>query len=166
MAKRDTDTTVTQSLLDRLIDNEPNLAADPYIVRAESVRRLKTALRRDLEWLLNSRRSPDEVGEDFPELSHSLFNYGLPDFSSLSINSPKDKDRLLLVLEATVAVFEPRLRDIRVTMVETAQGETSRTLRFQIEGLLMMDPAPEQVSFDTMLQLTSGEYQIRGDRSA
>ena len=39
-------------------------------------------------------------------------------------------------------------------------------LLFQIEGLLQMDPAPEQVSFDTTLQLSSGEYQIRGERSA
>jgi hypothetical protein len=29
-----------------------------------------------------------------------------------------------------------------------------------------MDPVAEQVSFDTVLQLTSGEYQIRGERGA
>ena len=28
-----------------------------------------------------------------------------------------------------------------------------------------MDPAPEQVTFDTVLKLSSGEYQIKGDRS-
>ena len=39
-------------------------------------------------------------------------------------------------------------------------------LRFQIEGMLMMDPAPEQVSFDTVLQIASGEYQVKGDGSA
>ena len=27
-----------------------------------------------------------------------------------------------------------------------------------------MDPAPEQVTFDTVLNLSSGEYQIKGDR--
>jgi hypothetical protein len=32
--------------------------------------------------------------------------------------------------------------------------------------MLQMDPAPEQVSFDTVLQLSSGEYQIRGERGA
>jgi type VI secretion system protein ImpF len=35
-------------------------------------------------------------------------------------------------------------------------------LRFQIEGLLIMDPAPEHISFDTVLQLASGEYQVKG----
>jgi type VI secretion system protein ImpF len=36
-------------------------------------------------------------------------------------------------------------------------------LRFQIEALLKMDPAPEQVLFDTLLQLNSGEYQVKGE---
>jgi hypothetical protein len=29
-----------------------------------------------------------------------------------------------------------------------------------------MDPAPEHVSFDTVLQLTSGEYQVKGEPGA
>jgi len=36
-------------------------------------------------------------------------------------------------------------------------------LRFQIQGLLRIDPAPERVTFDTVLELTSGEYQVKGD---
>jgi type VI secretion system protein ImpF len=40
----------------------------------------------------------------------------------------------------------------------------ARTLRFVIEGLLRIDPAPEHISFDTTLELTSGEYAVKGDR--
>jgi hypothetical protein len=29
-----------------------------------------------------------------------------------------------------------------------------------------MDPDPEQVVFDTVLELSSGEYQVRGGRGA
>ncbi len=166
MAKTDQDQTVTQSLLDRLIDREPQSGSDAYTSRAQSVRLLKASLRRDLEWLLNTRRTPDEVGDEYPELSKSLFNYGLPDFSTFSMHSPKDKNKLLLTLESAVAVFEPRLKDVKVSLVDTASAGQTRMLRFQIEGMLMMDPSPEQVSFDTVLQLTSGEYQIRGERSA
>jgi type VI secretion system protein ImpF len=165
MAKPDSDLTVTPSLIDRLIDRDSDASSDPYTTRSQSVRQLKAALRRDLEWLLNTRRNPDAAPESMAELSHSLYNYGLPDFSSLSLNSPRDRGQLLVQLEKTVAIFEPRLRDVRVTMVETPGGN-SRTVHFQIEGLLQMDPAPEQVSFDTTLQLSSGEYQIRGERSA
>jgi type VI secretion system protein ImpF len=165
MARSDTDYTVTQSLVDRLIDRDPKTPADPAITRAQSVRQLKAALRRDLEWLLNSRRNPDAAPESMAELSQSLYNFGLPDFSSMSLNSPKDRSHLLAELENTVALFEPRLKDIKVSLVETP-GVNTRMLHFQIEGMLMMDPAPEQISFDTVLQLTSGEYQIRGERSA
>ncbi|HLJ13776.1 MAG TPA: type VI secretion system baseplate subunit TssE [Bryobacteraceae bacterium] len=165
MTKPESESTVTQSLVDRLIDKEPQSNSDAYVTRPQSVRQLKANLRRDLEWLLNSRQNPDAVSEGFPDLSRSLYNYGLPDFSALSLNSPKDRNWLLRYLATTVETFEPRLREVRVSLLETPNS-TARVLRFQIEALLMMDPAPEQVSFDTVLQLTSGEYQIRGERSA
>lgn len=165
MARQDNERTVTPSLLDRLIDRDPKQPADPPITRQQSVRNLKASLRRDLEWLLNTRRNPDEVPDAYRELSRSLYNYGLPDVTSLSLNSPKDRVRLLRALEATISMFEPRLDQIKVTAVETATSNINltRVLRFQIEGLLKMDPAPEQVSFDTVLQLISGEYQVKGE---
>jgi type VI secretion system protein ImpF len=156
---------VTPSLLDRLIDREPRQLDDSQTSRAQSVRHLKAALRRDLEWLLNTRRNPEEAPDSMVELSQSLYNYGLPDFAAVSLSNFADRDWLLVEVERSVALFEPRLRDVRVTFLE-APGVASRTLHFQIEGLLQMDPAPEQVSFDTILQLTSGDYQIRGEQSA
>jgi type VI secretion system protein ImpF len=164
MAKSDSSRTVTQSLLDRLIDEKPR-EADAPMSRAQSVRNLKESLKHDLEWLLNTRRNPDAAPDSMQELSQSLFNYGLPDFSSLSVSSTRDRDRLLVELERTVALFEPRLKDIRVTLTTETLGY-SRVLNFQIEGMLQMDPAPEQVSFDTVLQLASGEYKVRGERGA
>lgn len=164
-ARSGPDLTVTQPLLDRLIDNEPSAGFDAAVSRAQSVRMLKAAVRRDLEWLLNTRRTPEPAPESMKELSRSLFNYGLPDFSSVSVNSPRDRDRLVLELENALALFEPRLKDIRVSLVETQSGY-SRILRFQIEGTLDMDPVVEHIAFDTLLQLNSGEYQVRGDGGA
>jgi len=58
-----------------------------------------------------------------------------------------------------VKQFESRLANVRVLPVEeTATG--TRSLHFRIEGLLLMDPAPEHISFDTVLELTSGEYEV------
>ena len=165
MARLDPDLTVTQPLLDRLIDKEPKIAADNSVSRAQSVRLLKAAIRRDLEWLLNTRRIPDAAPESMAQLSQSLYNYGLPDFSALTVSSPRDKDRLLLELENSVALFEPRLKDVRISLVET-QGGYTRILHFQIEGMLQMDPIAEAVSFDTVLSLTNGEYQVKGERGA
>ena len=89
--------------------------SDPYRSRSASVRGFKAALRRDLEWLLNTRRNPNAAPDSMAELSQSLFNYGLPDFSSLvATNAPKDRQKLLVEVERTVALFEPRLRNMRV----------------------------------------------------
>jgi type VI secretion system protein ImpF len=165
MARQDSEILVTQPLLDRLIDREPKLAGDPAITRAQSVRTLKAALRRDLEWLLNSRRVVEPAPAAFEELNKSLYHYGLPDFSSMTVQSPKDRARLLRELERSIELFEPRLRNVRVVPIETP-GASIRALRFQIEGMLMMDPAPELVSFDTLLQISSGECVVKGDRSA
>src|SRR5665213_1616839 len=166
MARPDADQPVTQPLIDRLIDREKDrdkaaIPPDPYRTRSASVRGLKAALRRDLEWLLNTRRNPYAAPDSMEEVSQSLYNYGLPDFSSMSSDSPKDRQRLLVEVERTIALFEPRLRNIRVMLIE---GSGARALRFQIEGSLQMDPSPEHISFDGELQLASGEYQLRGER--
>jgi type VI secretion system protein ImpF len=142
------------------------VGVEGQLTRRESVRALKASLRRDLEWLLNTRRTPEEVPEAYAELSNSLYNYGLPDFTSYSFSNPKDKTRLLRLIEATVRTFEPRLMGVKVTPIEVGDNNLKRVLRFQIEGLLKMDPAPELVSFDTVLQLTSGEYQVKGEPGA
>lgn len=162
MARSDADIAVTPSILDRLIDLDPRSPADAPTSRTQSVRQLKASLRRDLEWLLNTRRNPDEVPENYEQVFRSLYNYGLPDVTALSLNSLRDRQRVLRTIEVAIAIFEPRLTNVRVRAVENASGGP-RVLRFQIEALLQMDPAPEQIFFDTLLQLSSGEYQVKGE---
>jgi type VI secretion system protein ImpF len=166
MPRSDADPLVTQSVLDRLIDKEPLNSADPSITRAQTVRLLKGALRRDLEWLLNTRRIADRLEAEHVELASSVYHYGLPDVTALSFASPKDRVKLLRSLESTIRAFEPRLMNVKVIPVDNSETGSRQILRFQVEGLLKMDPAPEQISFDTVLQLSSGEYQVKGDRSA
>jgi type VI secretion system protein ImpF len=165
MARMQTGLAITLSVLDRLIDLDPRTSAEAPAARAQSVRELKTSVRRDLEWLLNSRRIAVEPPESLRELNRSLYMYGLPDFSAFNIGSPKDQSRLTRILQGAVKVFEPRLANVRVVPGEiTAVG--TRKVRFRIEGLLMMDPAPEHISFDTVLQLNNGEYKVQGGPDA
>jgi type VI secretion system protein ImpF len=165
MARWETEETVTQSVLERLIDLDPAAQTDPPQTRSQSVRQLKATLRRDLEWLLNTRQIAGGVPEDFPELEGSLYGYGLPDVSNLSGSSIRDRNRLLRILESTITAFEPRLSGVKVSLVESGSN-SGRQLRFQIEALLLMDPVPEQISFDTILELSSGEYQVKGEQNA
>jgi type VI secretion system protein ImpF len=124
------------------------------------LRELKAALRRDLEWLLNTRRTIDASPASLKELERSLYNYGLPDVSSLYLRSTNDQALLLESIKAAIDIFEPRLLNIKVTL-EPATDDT-RVIRFAIEGLLRMDPAPEHVYFDTVLEPMSGQYQVKG----
>ena len=151
---------VTLSVLDRLLDNEPKNTAEAQLTRAQSVRQLKESLRRDLEWLLNTRRIAFPPEDALRELNRSVYVYGLPDFTGYKMSTPAEQTRLLRRLEIAVKLFEPRLANIKVAPVEAGLF-TSRRLRLRIEGLLLIDPAPEHVTFDTVLELTSGHYEVQ-----
>jgi type VI secretion system protein ImpF len=161
MAKSDPEVSVQQPLLDRLIDLEPASGVEPPQTRAMAVRSLKEAVRRDLEWLLNTRRTSLDMPKLYHELSRSVFLYGLPDLSSVSLHSFQDEVQLLGVIEKTIATFEPRLSHVKVTPQETLDRR-ERMLHFQIDALLMVDPAPESISFDTVLNVDRGACEVKG----
>lgn len=166
MPRAESDQLVSQSLLDRLTNLEPNLAADPPMTRAQSIRLLKQALRRDLEWLFNSRANADCPPPDvMPEVWNSVYNYGLPDFSNMSMANIHHRISLVKYMERAIAVFEPRLAAVQVRMSDQSY-EAGKVIRFQIDGLLKMDPAPEQICFDTVLDVPSGSYEVKGETSA
>ena len=119
------------------------------------------ALLRDLEWLLNTRRVADAAPDRYPEVQRSVYHFGLPDITSLSGDSEAVRRRLLRQVEDTIETFEPRLEDVRVSPVES-DDENRRRIRFVIEGVLRMEPNPEHVVFDTVLETTSGEFAIGG----
>jgi type VI secretion system protein ImpF len=164
MAKAELERTVQQSVLDRLVDDDPSSQAESPMSRAESVRALKESLRRDLEALLNTRRTAETAPEGLDELAASVYHFGLPDISSMSRDSPETQSRLTRLVEEAVALFEPRLTAIKVVATpddRTRFGE----LRFVIEGTLQLEPVPERISFDTVLEATKG-MQVRGDGHA
>src|SRR5450432_3163528 len=99
MPRWEPEQTVTQSVIERLIDRDPKNTTENPPSRAQSVRLLKASLRRDLEWLLNTRRTPDPAGPEYPEVAKSLHNYGLPDLNSLNWESVRDRSRLARVIE-------------------------------------------------------------------
>ena len=161
MARNETDKGVTQSILDRLMDLEPREPADPQFSRSTTVRQYKTSVRRDLQNLLNTRRIRDQAGDDLPLTKKSLFNIGLPDFTSLTLASPADRKKLTSEIAETIEYFEPRLQSVRVQLVEST-GINTRALNFHIEALLIMDPAPEQITFDAVFEPSRAEYEVRG----
>jgi type VI secretion system protein ImpF len=160
MPRIDEEVRVNLSVLDRLVDFDPDVTSEPPASRSKALRQLKQALRRDLEWLLNSRRVV-EVPEGLPLLADSMLAYGLPDFTNVSVRNTNDQHELTLAIEGTLKRFEPRLEDVVVTVANTSLLE--RAFRFRIEARLRIDPAPEPISFDTTLQIGSGNFAVKGE---
>lgn len=167
MAQREIERTVQPSLLDRLTDHDPRASVDPRVTLSESVRNFKAGIQRDLEWLLNTRRIAEQPPVDwFEELPRSVYYYGVPDITSLSRDSRQTRATLLAQVQDAIARFEPRLTDVQITIIEAEGEQFRRELRFHIEGVLRMDPTPEQIVFDTVLNFASGEYDVAGVRGA
>jgi type VI secretion system protein ImpF len=156
---------VTLSVLDRLIDEEPKSGVEGPMTRSESLRRLKASVRRDLEWLLNAREPVQAPPDGAVELAKSVYCFGLPDLCSMNLISTRNRTDLARVMEGMIAIFEPRLLGTKVTLAPASPGPLPQ-LRFVIEGLLAMDPMPEHISFDTVLDVTGGEYRVRGEPGA
>lgn len=165
MARSHGDATVTLSVLDRLIDREPQSQGEAPLSAAQSVRLNKRAVRRDLGWLLNSRRIPEDPPESLREVNHSVYTFGLQDFSSLTMGSQGDRAKLIRQLAAAIRLFEPRLANVQIIPVETDEVGLQE-LRFRIEALLMMDPKPEPISFDTVIELKSSACRLKGSADA
>lgn len=161
MPPPEADRTVQWSVLDRLIDTEPDSAAEAPLTWAQSVRELKRGVRRDLEWLLNTRRIVEPAPEGLAELRQSLYNYGLPDITSASAESTDSRNWLRRQVEETITLFEPRLTNVRVTVVAGDEAGR-REVRFVVEALLRMEPSPEQVVFDTVLEVASSTFAVAG----
>ncbi|MCB2181947.1 MAG: type VI secretion system baseplate subunit TssE [Desulfobulbaceae bacterium] len=145
------------SILDRLIDREPNVSHEP-VQEGFSAGQIKDAVARDLENLLNTRRSILVPPAPYPEVNNSLFVYGLPDFTSRNPGNVSVRSQLRLEIEKTIARFEPRLKNITVHIDSPASG--SRELKFRITGVLVVDPISEPVVFDTKYDLNRSNYSI------
>jgi type VI secretion system protein ImpF len=166
MARAEHDRPIQQSILDRL--TQDRLTQDRLTAavasetgRRDSVRQLKAAVRRDLEWLLNTRSPALKLPDWAVETRRSAFNYGLPDLTSLSGDSPDDRVKLMRMIEAAVNAFEPRLANVEVSELPAKEG--ARQVRFEVRGFLRIDPAPELVSFDTLLDLGSQTYAVKAE---
>ena len=149
------------SVLDRLIDYEPEVSRESLASRSKNLRQLKQSVRRDLEWLLNTRQRADELAEELKESGDSVVMFGLPDFTTLTMDSAEDQNYIKHEIEEAIRRFEQRLEGV-VVSVEPVLA-TDRVLRFRIDARLKIDPAPEPIVFDTVLQLGTGEYEVRAD---
>jgi type VI secretion system protein ImpF len=156
MARNEPSTGLTPSILDRLLDPE---SEGTSWRRGYTVEQMIDAVRRDLEDLLNSHRTADRLADEFAEVSNSIVTFGLPDLVSTQSTKAIAQERVCASIEDAITRFEPRLTNVRVIPASIADPKVLK-LEFQIQAILRVDPAPE-VSFVTVLQLTTGETTIQ-----
>lgn len=149
---------IQASILDRLVDNEPETTREPVQFRLISINQLKASVVRDLENLLNTKRQINAPPTQYNEVNNSVFAYGLRDFTSQNPKSLSVRQQLRQDIEQTIGRFEPRLRNVSVHIEQP--GQTERNLRFRITGLLVAESAAEPVAFDTYFDVNRGEYTI------
>jgi len=152
------------SLLDRLIDTDPDAPIDPPRSTAETLAALRGSVRADLEALLNARRRWRSWDRQLAELATSPIGYGLPDFSTGAFNNPRRREELRAEVEATIRRFEPRFTNVTVTLSGDFDP-LSVMLRLRIDALLHAEPAPEPVVFDTLVDSSASDIVVRVEES-
>jgi type VI secretion system protein ImpF len=152
MARLKSDTPITQSLMDRLVDSD-----EMPTTRAQSIVMFRNGIKRDVEWLLNSRKAFVPEIESYPLAANSVFTFGLPDVNELP--GGNSASNVLAAISQTLLIHEPRIREPRVSLVRS--DTLARSLRFHVEGKLVLENSEEDISFDTLFEVTSGEYQVK-----
>ena len=153
-------------LLDRLIDDAPEVERDPPLSAAEATALLRRSVRRDIEALLNARRRWRSWPAGYGELAQSPVGYGIADFTAGAFNDPAQRDRLRSEIEQTIRRFEPRLAQVRVVPIDGEDARLAATLRLRIEALLRVEPAPEPIVFDTLVDPATAEIQVKPNAAA
>lgn len=150
------------SLLDRLIDNDSSSSSGGAL-RQASLEEIKSAVARDVEYLLNSRIAwTDEELAGLPNCQTSVLTCGVIDFVGMSLASARDRATVCRAIERAIERHEKRLRNVVVTL-RSQPGDT-QTLVFAIEALLTIHPLREPVSFDALMAPMTGQYSVRKGR--
>jgi type VI secretion system protein ImpF len=147
---------VIPSLLDRLIDESPGSRGSDSAALPE----IKANIRRDLEWLLNTRVMLPAGVRHYPELERSLLNYGLPDFSTVLLGSPEHRDRFRLTVQFAIERLEPRLQQIEVQLSPVGRDH-ERTLYMKIAAVLLVEPEPVPLLFDSRVNPSDRTVKLR-----
>lgn len=149
------------SVLDRLLDDQPEVTRETPASRNQVLRELKAAVGRDLENLLNTRVRCLILPEQANELKQSLVNYGIPDITGAKLGSVQDRNDFCRYLQAIIRQYEPRFKTVSVQPAANPDPQ-DRTFRFRIDALLIAEPAPEPIIFDTELRPGTADFEVKG----
>ena len=147
---------LTPSILDRLIDPE---SAGTAIMTGYSAQKMFDAVLRDLEDLLNTRRTEGVIPKEFDEVQTSIVGYGLPDISSVHATDSGSRQTIAKAIERVIRQYEPRLQAIHVELLNPEDDPIRQSVKFRVDAQLSVDPFPD-IAFDTVLEMGTGQYKV------
>ena len=151
------------ALLDRLVDDAPDLQKEADSQRLMSKQQMRNAVLRDLSWLFNATQMKERIVEAYPALADSVLNYGLPALSGQQA-SKVDIGALERTIRQAILRFEPRIlpESLEVKAIETDNVlDTHNMIEFQIRGHLWAQPVPLEILLRTQVDLEAGLVSVR-----
>lgn len=152
------------SLLDRLIDDEPDQRQEGDARRALTRAALREAVLRDLGWLLNT--SNHGIANDdplHPQAARSVINYGLPMLSG-QFTSSIQRVSMEQALKQAIVQFEPRILSHTLEVELVMEGpalESHNCVGLQIRGMLWAQPLPLEFLMRSRIDLEEGRFEVR-----
>ncbi|PZN93360.1 MAG: type VI secretion system baseplate subunit TssE [Alphaproteobacteria bacterium] len=137
------------TLFDRLLDDNPDLAQEPWESEERALVRYKLGLRRDLEGLLNSKRPFSAWLGAHDGLGDTIVGFGLPDLSTEDFGTAAVRERIRRMIAACIRTHETRLSKVEV---DVDGAPTSTGVRFRITAVLNIDAIEETVTYDAKLR--------------
>lgn len=150
---------VQQSLLDRLLDDDPEKELETPPTARQLERLLRDAMRRDVESFLNTRRRCVPLPEGLSELPGTVADYGIPDFVGYSLSSERERKQFLSRIAGYLKQHEPRFKSVDLELTEGVDDE-ARSLHFRIEAVVYAEPAPESLVFDSRVEPVSRSFSV------
>jgi len=150
------------SLLDRLVDDAPDMLQESREQRVLSISKLRQCVLRDLAWLLNtSTLDTIQSLDDYPLVSHSVVNYGIHDLVGTTLTSA-DVPEIQRQIRQAIWDYEPRIFPESVTVKVTVSDHemSQNAITFEIEGDLWAQPLPLRLYLRTELDLETGNMDI------
>ena len=147
------------SLLDRLIDEAPDLQFDPPRSRQDQLRSIRESFRRDVEVILNTRRLCRSPPAALRAIKSALPYCGVPDLVGVSFATQQERLELLRSLEETIRLFEPRFRSVELSLI-AGRDQLDRVLRIRIEAVTQLEPSPGPIVFETALDPATRTFSV------
>ncbi len=155
MAEQTPQERLQPALLDRLMDDNPDVQVESREMRVMSRNRMREAVLRDLAWLFNSTQlSGDFNWPAHPHVQRSVINFGLPTLSGETASTLDVID-----LESQVRIMASTLQ-VSALMDEMTMDHHN-VISFRITCNLWAQPVPFELMLRTEVDLESGQVEIK-----